>query len=450
MIQNALLKILTEAKKPIFNKPEDLFIEIKNAYHQVIKLHVPPSPLVPSLYLSELTGAEVWLKLESLNPTGSFKVRGALNALKKFIQVNSDIPHHQLKVCAASAGNHAQGVAFAAKTLGVQAHIFLPTTAPIVKKQATESLGAKVYSTGNSLEEAFVAAQNFAEKEKAHLLHAYNDFDVILGQATCSYEAIMQWNNELEDKQKINELFPYETYESPDIFLCSLGGGGLAAGCSVFLDLLGSKKPHMIGVQQEYYNSAIVSRQQQQQLPSPEPNYTIADGIAVRMIGNLNFNYLEKYVDELDSVNDDWISQAILMLCEKEHIVTEGAGAAAVACLLKNPRKFRGKKVIACVSGGNIDPELLTRTIARGLSLKGRLLRFSACVKDRPGQLLKLLKVLAELECNVLDLIHDRTYSEVNAGYVEIELCVETKNKLHQDHLMASLKEQEFFPRIRH
>lgn len=431
------LKLLNLVEGRSFENPLELMDEIRQAYQSVIRKFLHPSPLRRSAWLSEVTGGDIWLKLESLNPNGSFKVRGALYAIYNLMQKNKD-NNSTVKVCAASAGNHAQGIAFAAKNLGCEAHIFLPKTAPLVKRDATAKLGASIYLEGVNLEEATEAAIAFAQSENAHFIHAYNNYDIIIGQATCTLEALEQFAE-----------ITNSPYGELDYFVCSVGGGGLAAGASLVLKA--ETQGNVIGVEQEFYNSAVKSFQNKIQTPIQKPPAgTIADGIAVGLIGNLNYSYMTRYVQNLALVTDDYIVQAILGLCEQERLLAEGAGAAAVADILKRPDFYSGKKVIACVSGGNIDPQLLTRVITRGLNITDRVLRVSVCVSDRPGGLKRLLECVAALEGNVLDLIHDRTYSEVSVGDVDVELSLETRNSEHQYILLEKLEEAGFKPRRRH
>lgn len=415
---------------------QDVLDEIKQVYSSIIRTYLQESPLKKSVWLSDLTGGEIWLKLESLNPNGSFKVRGALNAVSKIKKSHTD-QSEKIKICAASAGNHAQGVAFAAKQLGCEAHIFLPRFAPLVKIAATEKLGAKTYFAGDSLEDAFVAAQNFATKEKAHFLHAFNNYDIIIGQASCAYEALMQ----LSAIQKTD-------LAQPDYFVCGVGGGGLAAGAALALKALG--KTRVIGIEQEAYDSALKSLHDKRIQPASKPSPTIADGIAVGQIGSLNYDYMSKYIEEIATVSDDWIVKAILGMCEQEHLVSEGAGSVGVADVLRRPEYYSGKTAIVCVSGGNIDPQLLNRILTRGLNMTGRVLRVTACISDRPGGLKKLLQYVADMGGNVLDLIHDRTYSEVSIGDVDVEISIETRDSGHQYLLIEKLEEAGFKPRMRH
>jgi len=428
-----LLKLLNFGKAKEFIQPLEVLDEIKHAYENVIIKHIPPSPLKKSTWLSELCKGEVWLKLESLHPNGSFKVRGALNAVHNIIQKNKK---NKIKICAASAGNHAQGIAFAAQKLGCEAYLFLPKFAPLVKRNASEKLGAHISIAGSNLEEATEAALSFAQNQNAHFIHAYNNYDIILGQASCAYESLSQFS-------ALNPLS-----KKPDFFVCSVGGGGLVAGAGLACQALNGGK--VIGVEQEYYVSALKCFQNGSQTAILKPKQaTIADGIAVGLIGNLNYNYMTRFVDHLSLVTDDFIVKAILGLCEQEHLVAEGAGAAAVADLLKRPEYYAGKTTIACVSGGNIDPQLLIRVLTRGLNITCRNLRVTVCVTDRPGGLKKLLDCVSELEANVLDLIHDRTYSEVSVGDVDVEISLETKNSEHQYSLLEKLEEAGFKPRMR-
>ena len=430
-------QILHHAKEKKFSSQEDLFSEIENIYKNIILNYLKPSPLKKSYWLSDILKGNVYLKLESLNPNGSFKVRGGLNAVKKLMEMH---PGKHLKICAASAGNHAQGVAFAAKELGCEAHIFLPTFAPLVKRDATEKLGAKIYLIGNNIEEAAEAALEFAQKEKAHFIHPFNNSDIILGQATCAYEAYEQWENIFFKENKKTDL---------DYYVCSVGGGGFIAGAGLFFHSHPQQlKTKIIGVEQEYYTTAMESLKSKKEVSvKPKLKTTIADGIAVGSVGNLTLKYMTPYIEKIHSVTDDAIVRAVLALCEREHIIAEGAGAAAIAHVLQNLDYFYGKNTIICISGGNIDPQLLTRVIARGLTLTDRVLRVTASVSDKPGGLKKLLETVAELGGNVLDLIHDRTYSEVRIGDVDVELSLETRHEEHQRILIHKLEEAGFKPR---
>lgn len=438
-----LAKVLGEAVAPAYAQESELLPYLQKAEERVAHA-MAPSPLRPSAWLSELLGADVWLKLECFNPNGSFKVRGALNAIASRLALRAGMSRSAnpnllppLKVCAASAGNHAQGVAFAAKQMGCEAHIFLPKRTPLVKREATERLGANVYLVGDVLEEAFEAALAFAHAEGGEFIHAFNDFDVIIGQATCATEVLRQFTQATG-----------KPASAIDAFLCGIGGGGLAAGAGLVMRLF-APTVKVVGVEQEHFDSAARSLAEGTRLPVGKTGQgTIADGISVRMIGNLTFDFLHKYTEKVLLVSDDDIVSAVLGLCEREHVVAEGAGAAAVAALLKNKAMYKGRTVVACVSGGNIDPQLLSRVIARGLGVTGRILRLTARLGDRPGQLKSLLEQIALLDANVLEVYHDRTYAQVNVGDVEVELALETRNFEHQYELLERLGELGFRPKI--
>jgi threonine dehydratase len=411
---------------------------------QRIRQFIPRSPLRKSEWLSELTGAEVWLKLEGLNPTGSFKVRGAINALAMRLErqraagmlSTGDTGAVSMPVVAASAGNHAQGVAYAAREMGCPAHIFLPLGTPLIKQIQTRRLGAQIEVGGDTLDEAFARALKFvADHPGAVFLHAFNDFDVICGQATCLLECFEQY-----------EAATAKPAASVDAFVCAVGGGGLAAGSGLAMTLMGAGR--VVGVEQESFDSARVSLQSGRWLPvSQAGETTVADGIRVRLIGQQAFELMRQTMNEVALVSDDAIVGAITGLCENENVIAEGAGAASVAWLLHNPSAFKGQTVVACVCGGNIDNQLLTRVISRGLGVTGRMMRVVLNLGDRPGQLARALSLLAGTDANLLEVHHDRTYSKAHVGTVEVELSLETKDASHQESLLAILGEAGFAPR---
>jgi threonine dehydratase len=431
-----LARVLGEAVMPDLSDMKLLKERIAEAT-AIVHAYIKPSPLRYSSWLSEELGVPVWLKLECLNPNGSFKVRGALSAIYKRLQLH-DTSRGPLKVCAASAGNHAQGVALAARLMGCEAHIFLPKRTPLVKRAATERLGAKVYLVGDVLEEAFEAALQFAHREDAEFLHAFNDFDVVMGQATCAVEVLAQFAEEC----------PSVPFKDVDM-VCCVGGGGLAAGVGLAFKAAGAGR--VFGAEQEFFDSAARSLHENRRLPITQAGRsTIADGIAVGLIGNVNFEILGKTLERMLLVSDDDIVAALLGLVEREHVVAEAAGAAALAAVRKNASIFAGKHVIITVSGGNIDPQMLSRVITRGLGVTGRMLRLTARIGDRPGQLKALLEKIASVDANVLEVYHDRTYAQVNVGDVEVELALETRGFEHQYELLEVLEEAGFRPKIRH
>lgn len=431
-----LARVLGEAVMPNLADTGLLQSRIAEAT-ATVQSYMKPSPLRHSSWLSEEIGAPVWLKLECLNPNGSFKVRGALSAIHRRMQAR-DAALGPMKVCAASAGNHAQGVALAARLMGCEAHIFLPKRTPLVKRAATERLGAKVYLVGDVLEEAFDAALEFSRKEGAEFLHAFNDFDVVAGQATCAVEVLKQFAEECPGVP-LSEL---------DI-VCCVGGGGLAAGAGLAFKLAGAGR--VFGAEQEFFDSASRSLHEKKRLPvTHSGKNTIADGIAVGLIGNVNFAILSETLERMLLVSDDDLVAALLGLVEREHVVAEAAGAAAIAALRKNPALFAGRHVVLTVSGGNIDPQMLSRVITRGLGVTGRMLRLTARISDRPGQLKALLEKIAGVDANVLEVYHDRTYAQVNVGDVDVELALETRGFEHQYELLGVLEAAGFKPKIRH
>ncbi|MEY4064409.1 MAG: hypothetical protein RIR26_617 [Pseudomonadota bacterium] len=431
-----LARVLGEAPLPDLDNPallEEKLAEAKRVVHSYIK----PSPLRLSAWLSEELGMPVWLKLECLNPNGSFKVRGALFAIHQRM-LKQDKSRGPMKVCAASAGNHAQGVALAARLMGCEAHIFLPKRTPLVKRTATERLGAKVYLVGDVLEEAFDAALAFSRDNGAEFLHAFNDFDVVLGQATCALEVLEQFSSEC----------PHVPLSDLD-FVCCVGGGGLAAGAGLAFQRFGAGRVY--GAEQEFFDSAARSLQEKKRLPvTHSGRSTIADGIAVGLIGNVNYAILSRSLERMLLVSDEEIVAALLGLLEREHVAAEPAGVAALAAVKKNPEVFSGRHVVVTVSGGNIDPQLLSRVITRGLGVTGRMLRLTARISDRPGQLKALLEKIAAVDANVLEVYHDRTYAQVNVGDVDVELALETRGFEHQYELLEVLEEAGFKPKIRH
>ena len=422
-----LKKMLTEAALLPLDEEFTLRQELLSA-KAAVSAALAPSPFQRSHWLSRKLNADVWLKYDNLTPNGSFKVRGALNGLAKRMEKRGG----KFLVVAASAGNHAQGVAFAASRLGLEAHIFLPKRAPLVKREATARLGAQVYTVGDTLEESFEAALLFSKEHNAEFLHAFNDADVIYGQGVCLLECFDQF--EAATGRSASEISQ---------FVCSLGGGGLVTGASIAMSLFGKGK--VLGVEQEVFDSAVQSIRRQQQAPIENaPVTTLADGIAVQLVGNLAVQSLFHFQNRILTVTENEIASAILCVLERERVVVEGAGAAAVAGVLKHPKSFEGETIILALSGGNIDPQLLSRVIGKGLGLTGRMTRFVARLSDRPGELAQLLLNIAQTGANVLEVHHDRTYSKVNVGNVEVEIALETRNFAHQYEVLQTLGEMGF------
>ncbi|MBV8258424.1 MAG: threonine ammonia-lyase [Actinobacteria bacterium] len=360
------------------------------------------TPVYRSETLSRLVGREVHLKAENLQRTGSFKIRGAYNTIS---QLSPE--QRGAGVVAASAGNHGQAVAWAAREVGAGARIFMPQDSPMAKVEATGSYGAEVELTGPAIEEALEAAQQYVAESGATFVHPFEDERVIAGQGTIG----------LELAEQLDEL---------ETVLIPIGGGGLASGISLALRAV---RPglRIIGVQAEGT------------LPGGS-GYTIADGIAVKHPGELTMSILDETLDEIVSVTDEQISEAIVLLLERTKLVVEGAGAVGVAALLAGRVGGAGPAGVL-LSGGNIDASLLIQVMRRGLAVGGRFLVLRTSVPDRPGQLAELLRLLATQRVNIVEVAHQREAAGVPVGHTGVELTLLTRNREHCDELIARLRE---------
>ncbi|MBF0671662.1 MAG: threonine ammonia-lyase [Salinibacterium sp.] len=404
--------------------PGPTLAEFEAACERVSKV-AQVTPMESSRYLSDLVGAPVHLKCESLQRTGSYKIRGAYNRLSQLS------PEERARgVVAASAGNHAQGVAFAARELGIAATIFMPVGVALPKLQATRSYGAEVVLRGHTVEEPLRAAAAFAESTGAVLIPPFDHHDVVAGQGTLAFEMLEQ----------VPDL---ETVIVP------IGGGGLAAGVASALHqkLATLGRPvRVIGVQAA--NAAPYPGSIAAGCPTPvvvAP--TIADGIAVATPGVLNFEIIRETVDEIVTVTDDDIARALLVLLERAKLVVEPAGAAAVAAILTGKVKDTGVTV-AILSGGNIDPQVMERVISRGLVASDRYLKLRLMLPDRPGQLARIAELISEANANVVEVLHTRHNRNTLMGEVEIELSIETRGPEHVQRVLERLREAGYDPRI--
>jgi threonine dehydratase len=367
------------------------------------------TPLIPSNSLSILSGADVYLKLENLQKTGSFKVRGAFNKLVKA---------GDRRVIAASMGNHAQAVAYAAGKLGKRAVIVMPETASLVKQEATKGYGAEVELHG----EKFSDALNYALTRKdALFIHPFDDDDVIAGQGTTGLELA-------EDLREI------------DAVLVPVGGGGLLAGIAAAIKAR-SPSTEIVGVQAEAATSACVSFGEHkicERIPGP----TIADGIAVGRVGERPLALMAAHVDAMLVVHEDAIARSILLFLERKKLVVEGAGAAPLAALLENADRFRGKRVVLVVSGGNIDFTLVDRIILKGLVTSHRIGVFSVIIDDVAGSLHAITGILGAQRANILDVAHTRLDSDVPIGRTKVVFTVEVRGKDHLGEVLKALREK--------
>jgi len=380
------------------------------------------TPLDYSTTFSEMTGNSVYLKLENMQKTGSFKIRGAYNKVMSLSKADRD-----LGVIAASAGNHAQGVAYAAARAGIRCTVVMPAGAPISKVMATQGYGAEVILTGGGYDEAYQSARELQKKTGATFVHGFNDPDVIAGQATIALEL-------LEDLPDV------------EVVLVPVGGGGLLAGIAFALKKI---KPavRVIGVQAEGA-PAMYRSYKEGRLRKVKVTGTFADGIAVQKPGDITFTIIKHYVDEFVTVDDEEIAGAILMLLERSKIVVEGAGAVGLAALIHNKTAFNNVRTAVVLSGGNIDVNILSIIIERGLAKTGRYVRLRTIVTDRPGSLLKLLTAVAGARANVISVTHDRIKQDIPLKQAEVELALETRNQEHIDQVITSLKKAGFMPEI--
>ena len=378
--------------------------------------HLLNTPCVASQTLSQLTGAQIYLKFENLQYTSSFKERGACN---KLAQLSGD--ERRRGVIAMSAGNHAQGVAYHAHRLGIRAVIVMPRFTPGVKIERTRGFGAEVVLHGDTLDESRAHALLLAEREGLVFVHPYDDEAIVAGQGTVGLEML----------QAVPDL---------ETLVVAVGGGGLIAGIATAAKAL---KPgvEIIGVQTSRFPAMVNAIKGTHH---PQGTSTIADGIAVGTPGVIPQAIIAKLVDDLVLVDEGDIEQAIVMLLEIEKTLVEGAGAAGLAALLKYPARFAGKKVGLVLSGGNIDPLLLAAIIERGMVRAGRLARIKVSARDIPGSLASITGTVAEAGANINEVHHQRAFTMLSAQNVEIELVIQTRGRDHIEQVLAALKAAGF------
>jgi threonine dehydratase len=372
------------------------------------------SPCAHSRVLSDRLGCEVYLKLENLQMTGSFKERGAAN---KLAQLTAE--QRAAGALCASAGNHAQGVAFHARRLGIHATVVMPLATPLVKIGATRELGAEVVLHGSNYDEAFCEAQRLHAERGGTFVHGFDDFDVMAGQGTIGLELL----------QQVPRL---------DAVVVPIGGGGLISGIAVALK---ERLPQIrvYGVQTAAVPSMIAARAAGAAV-EVDSRRTIADGIAVKRVGERCFEVGQRYIDDVIAVDEETIAEAVLLLLEREKTVAEGAGAAALAGLLSGKLPdLQGRNVGVIVSGGNIDVNLMARVIDRGLWRTGRLLRLRCTIYDVPGALSKLLGIIASQQANVLEIEHERVGEGLELGQTAVELLLESRGFDHIEQLESAL-----------
>jgi threonine dehydratase len=376
------------------------------------------TPMEESRWLSKVAGGPVLLKTENLQRAGSFKVRGAYTRMARLSE-----EERARGVVAASAGNHAQGVALAAQLLGIKAVVYMPHGAPIVKEKATRGYGAEVRFHGATVDEALVEARSWADETGAVLVHPFDHPDIVVGQATCGMEILEQ---------------------CPEVrtILVPTGGGGLLAGISAAVKQQ-RRDVRVVGVQAA--GAAAYPPSLEQGAPQALASMaTMADGIAIGRPGDVPFGTVAELVDEVLTVSEDRLSWALLMLLERAKLVVEPAGAAGVAAVLDRAEGVGGAQfetpAVVVLSGGNIDPLLLLNVIRHGMATSGRYLACSARIPDRPGGLAALLATIAASGANVIDLTHERTAAYLHIGEVEVALQLETKGARHAEDVLRHLR----------
>ncbi len=406
----------TASSKPASTLPVSI-ADIWRA-QDALRKSIAHTPMIHSRTFSAMTGANVYLKAEMLQRAGSFKIRGATYKMSRL-----NAGQRERGVITASAGNHAQGVAIAAHDAGVPCTIFMPRFAPLAKVTATQSYGAQVVLHGDTYDDAYARCMEVQRETGATYIAAFDDPDVIAGQGTLGLEMLSE-------------------QPDADTLIVPIGGGGLISGIAIAAKSL---KPdiRIIGVQASGAGSCRASLDVGEVVTLPTIN-TIADGIAVKRPGQITFPIIKELVDEVLLINDEQIINAVLLLLERCKFLVEGAGAIGVAALLSGLIDVKGHTVVCPLSGGNIDINLVSRFIQHGLSAAGRFLAIHTLLADRPGELLRLLQIIADQGVNVLDVNHHRLSSHVPIHQVEVILTLETRDRAHCDQLMQVLTEHGY------
>ncbi|MFM2042880.1 MAG: hypothetical protein RLY86_1456 [Pseudomonadota bacterium] len=379
--------------------------------------HLVNTPCIPSRTLSQICGAEIWVKFENLQFTAAFKERGALNKLRKLTAAE-----RARGVIAMSAGNHAQGVAYHAGRMGIPATIVMPEGTPFIKVEMTEAHGARVVLTGTTLIEAAAEAERLAREEGLVFVHPYDDPDVIAGQGTIALEML-------------------EAAPDLDILVVPVGGGGLIAGIAVAAKAV---KPgiRIIGVEVEAYPAMI---QALRGLPIEVGGDTIAEGIAVKKVGTLTTAIARALVDDIVLVPDEEVERAVALFLNIEKTVAEGAGAAGLAAVLNHSALFQGKRVGIVLCGGNIDSRLLAQVIMRQLVRESRLIAVRIEIPDRPGALGRITSLVGEAGGNIIEAMHQRLFTTATVKATDIDLTIECRSRRHAEKVVATLRDKGGF-----
>ncbi|KAB1649678.1 threonine ammonia-lyase [Pseudoclavibacter endophyticus] len=397
------------------------------AAREIVRKVITPTPVDSARFLEARLGAPVMLKCENMQRTGSYKIRGATYRLSQLTEAQ-----RANGVVAASAGNHAQGVAYAARELGIAARIFMPVTVPLPKLEATQNYGAEIELIGDNVADALEAATAYAAEMGAELIHPYDHPDIITGQATLGLDVLDQ-------------------VPDADLIVVPIGGGGLISGVAAAVRARreegGGRDVRVIGVQAEHSAPFPPSLSAGRRIPvNARP--TIADGIAVATPGELTFEYVRELVDDVVTVTEDDIARAILLLIERAKLVVEPAGATPVAAILAGKIPTIGTTV-PVLTGGNIDPLMLEKVIAYGLTASDRYLKMVISLTDVPGELARISGILAEVNANVIEVLHTRHNKGLQITHVELEMSVETRGSEHVQRVLEALRRAGYRPRVR-
>lgn len=380
---------------------------------QSMKDVIRETSLIHSKTFSKMAGAEIFMKLENLQTTGSFKVRGAFNKLYHLTEEEKKHP-----IVAASAGNHAQGVAYSASQLGLKSIIFMPSFAPPSKVNATKGYGAEVVLTGDTFDDAYAASQEYCKEKKGTYIHPFNDELIIAGQGVVGLEIFRQ----------LPEV---------DTVIVPIGGGGLISGIAIALKEI-NPNIKIIGVEAEGAASMLASKNSNEVLTLPHC-HTIADGIAVKRPGELTFNIVKELVDDLITVSDKEIAHSTYLLLQRGKLLAEPSGAAAIAAAIFKKSALMGKNVVPVVSGGNVNMSVFQQILDQGMIQEGLRTHIQFIVPDQAGELKKVLSVLEQQKVNIQDIIHERSITSVPVGKVLISVTVNLQNKDQLDIIKKEL-----------
>ncbi len=399
--------------------PSPTLEDVRQARNVIAGLTIR-TPMLPARSLGQLAGCELLLKAENLQRAGSFKVRGAAN------KIASLSPEQKAKgVIAASAGNHAQGVALAASNLGIPCTIVMPSGASIPKVEATRGYGATVLLQGDDFDQAQKFAQSVMQERDLTLIHAFDDPAIVAGQGTIGLEML-------------------EQAEDLDMVVVPVGGGGLISGVALAIKET-SPGTAVVGVQAEAA-SAVVDSYKANRRITAKGQPTVADGISIGSPGRTTLPMVSRYVDDMVTVGEEEITQAMMLLLERGKLLVEGAGAVGLAAVLGGEVQVADRRVAIILSGGNVDAHLIARVLEHGLVHAGRYLVFRVMLEDRPGQLNRLLNILSRADVNVLDIGHLRHAASVHLGQVEIQLTLETRNQDHSTEVRQRLRDAGYAP----